>query len=83
MLGWTASAWTRSRGRLLGHERFDRPLSAFRCWSRSSCFDSFALWPEKNLGTLLWCSAAVMLGTQFWHAQAAGCTWPGICRCCC
>ena len=34
---------------------------------------SFALWPaQKNLGTLLSCSAAVMLGTQFWHAQAGG-----------
>ncbi|MGH7135491.1 MAG: hypothetical protein ACREHD_07105, partial [Pirellulales bacterium] len=28
----------------------------------------FALWPtQKNLGTLLSCSAAVMLGTQFWQ----------------
>jgi hypothetical protein len=28
----------------------------------------FALWPTpKNLGTLLSCSAAVMLGTQFWQ----------------
>lgn len=33
----------------------------------------FALWPsQKNLGTLLSCSAAVMLGTQFWHAQQGG-----------
>jgi hypothetical protein len=33
----------------------------------------FALWPaQKNLGTLLSCSAAVMLGTQFWHAQSGG-----------
>ena len=32
-----------------------------------------ALWPaRKNLGTLLSCSAAVMLGTQFWHAQGGG-----------
>lgn len=29
-----------------------------------------ALWPaQKNLGTLLSCSAAVMLGAQFWHAN--------------
>lgn len=36
------------------------------------CF-SFALWPaQKNLGTLLSCSAAVMLGAQFWHAQQGG-----------
>ncbi|MCE5267124.1 MAG: hypothetical protein LLG00_04490 [Planctomycetaceae bacterium] len=32
-----------------------------------------ALWPpHKNLGTLLSCSAAVMLGTQFWHADQGG-----------
>jgi hypothetical protein len=31
------------------------------------------VWPaRKNLGTLLSCSAAVMLGTQFWHAQHGG-----------
>ena len=34
---------------------------------------SFALWPaQKNLGTLLCCSAAVMLGTQFWQPQEGG-----------
>ena len=34
---------------------------------------SLALWPaQKNLGTLLSCSAAVMLATQFWHAQQGG-----------
>lgn len=33
----------------------------------------FALWPaQKNLGTLLCCSAAVMLGSQFWHAHGGG-----------
>jgi hypothetical protein len=32
-----------------------------------------ALWPaQKNLGTLLSCSAAVMLATQFWHAHQGG-----------
>ena len=32
-----------------------------------------ALWPaQKNLGTLLSCSAAVMLATQFWHAEDGG-----------
>jgi hypothetical protein len=32
-----------------------------------------AIWPaRKNLGTLLSCSAAVMLGTQFWHAHGGG-----------
>lgn len=34
---------------------------------------SFALWPaQKNLGTLLSCSAAVMLATQFWHGFGGG-----------
>jgi len=34
---------------------------------------SLALWPaQKNLGTLLSCSTAVMLGTQFWDAQQGG-----------
>lgn len=32
-----------------------------------------ALWPaQKNLGTLLSCSAAVMLATQFWHTHGGG-----------
>ncbi|HTN75810.1 MAG TPA: hypothetical protein VL096_11210 [Pirellulaceae bacterium] len=34
---------------------------------------SFALWPaQKNLGTLLSCSAAVMLAAQFWHGNGGG-----------
>ena len=34
---------------------------------------SFALWPaQKNLGTLVSCSAAVMLGVQFWHPYQGG-----------
>lgn len=34
---------------------------------------SLALWPaQKNLGTLMSCSAAVMLGTQFWHGDTGG-----------
>jgi len=34
---------------------------------------SLALWPpQKNLGSLLSCSAAVMLGTQFWQARYGG-----------
>jgi hypothetical protein len=32
-----------------------------------------AIWPaQKNLGTLLSCSAAVLLGAQFWKAQDGG-----------
>ena len=34
---------------------------------------SFAIVPgQKNLGTLISCSAAIMLATQFWHAQRGG-----------
>ncbi|MFV1963804.1 MAG: glycosyltransferase family 87 protein [Pirellulaceae bacterium] len=34
---------------------------------------AMALWPpEKNLGTLLSCSAAVMVATQFWHGYGGG-----------
>ncbi len=34
---------------------------------------SLALWPaQKNLGSLLSCSAAVMLGSQFWHVPQGG-----------
>ena len=32
-----------------------------------------AIWPaQKNLGTLMSCSAAVMLGCQFWHTHDGG-----------
>jgi hypothetical protein len=32
-----------------------------------------ALWPaQKNLGTLLSCSAAVMAAVQFWHGHGGG-----------
>src|SRR5690606_3978443 len=34
---------------------------------------SLAIWPaQKNLGTLMSCSAAVMIGTQFWHPDVGG-----------
>jgi len=34
---------------------------------------SLAIWPaQKNLGTLLGCSAAVMVATQFWHSHDGG-----------
>jgi hypothetical protein len=33
----------------------------------------FAVWPaQKNLGTLLSCSAAVMVAAQFWHPDGGG-----------
>ena len=34
---------------------------------------ALALWPpQKNLGTLLGCSAAVMVASQFWHGYGGG-----------
>jgi len=34
---------------------------------------SFAIWPpQKNLGTLISCSAVVMIATQFWHGDRGG-----------
>lgn len=34
---------------------------------------SLAIWPaQKNLGTLLSCTAAVMIAVQFWHAHGDG-----------
>ena len=34
---------------------------------------SLVLWPaQKNLGTLMSCSAAVMIATQFWHPRGGG-----------
>ena len=34
---------------------------------------SFAIWPaQKNLGTLLSCSAAIMLAAQFWNSNGGG-----------
>ena len=50
------------------------PPSAGRSWRLfvAMC-GSMALWPaQKNLGSLLACSAAIMLGTQFWKAYEGG-----------
>jgi hypothetical protein len=34
---------------------------------------SLAIWPpQKNLGTLLSCSAALMVAAQFWHRDEGG-----------
>ncbi len=33
----------------------------------------FAVWPaQKNLGTLISCTAAVMVAAQFWHGDGGG-----------
>ena len=37
----------------------------------TSC--TLAIWPaQKNLGTLISCSGAVMVATQFWHGFGGG-----------
>ena len=61
-------------GRLLELRHPATRCIAIRCWWRSSAFCiSLALWPaQKNLGTLMSCSAAVMLATQFWHPHGGG-----------
>lgn len=34
---------------------------------------SFVIWPfQKNLGTLICCTGAIMIGVQFWHAHDGG-----------
>lgn len=73
MFGWTSFSLNSSAEGFWALDEHTAPyripvLVAFLAMSAS-----FALWPaQKNLGTLLSCSAAVMLGTQFWHAQQGG-----------
>ena len=66
----------------LGIEQFDGFWQYFNAYAsyRIPVLALFAVtclgmifWPaQKNLGTLLSCSAAVMLATQFWHAHQGG-----------
>ena len=65
--------WIPRSGRFSGFWSFYFASNAFRI-PILTLFVAFsgglALWPaQKNLGTLLSCSAAVMLGAQFWHAN--------------
>ncbi len=58
------------------HGFWEGGLAPFR-WPPIAIFvamcGSMALWPaQKNLGSLLACSTAIMLGTQFWKAYAGG-----------
>jgi hypothetical protein len=54
----------------LGWDPVWRPPVFLMCFFLSA---SFALWPaQKNLGTLLSCSAAIMLAMQFWHGFGGG-----------
>jgi len=51
-----------------------RPVYRFPILIAHVCLSlSMALWPaQKNLGTLIAYSAAMMLATQFWHAHSGG-----------
>jgi len=64
---WVTGAWD---SRVMGWDSVYRwpILAAYLVLSLS-----MALWPaQKNLGTLLSCSAALMVGAQFWHAHDGG-----------
>ena len=70
MFGWRAPIMSDLGGFWQYHvPEYRMPvLAAFAVLSAS-----LAVWPaQKNLGTLMSCSAAVMLGTQFWHPQDGG-----------
>jgi hypothetical protein len=72
MFGWTSL----SPKEFQGFWRFEMLDPAYRypvlVLLGAFCL-SLALWPaQKNLGTLMSCSAAVMLATQFWHPHNGG-----------
>jgi len=70
MFGWT-TLWLKGANGFWEHHEltFRYPvLAAFVVLC-----GSLALWPpHKNLGTLLSCSAVVMLGVQYWHTYQGG-----------
>jgi hypothetical protein len=72
MFGWTSL----SPANLEGFWSFDiiNPMYRYPVLVALVLFcGSLALWPaQKNLGTLISCSAAVMLATQFWHPRGGG-----------
>ncbi|HWB08350.1 MAG TPA: hypothetical protein VG826_03965 [Pirellulales bacterium] len=72
MFGWTDFAAPGVRGFWVFHVS-TRPYRLPVLALYVAICASFALWPTpKNLGSLLSCSAAVMLGTQFWQANGGG-----------
>jgi hypothetical protein len=67
--------WPAAGGALSGAwEHYWRPIYRFPIIAAHVCLSlSLALWPaQKNLGTLIAYSAAMMLATQFWHAHSGG-----------
>jgi hypothetical protein len=72
MFGWTDLAEPGLKGFWVFHVS-SRPYRLPVLAAYVAMCASFALWPTpKNLGSLLSCSAAVMLGTQFWQANGGG-----------
>jgi hypothetical protein len=72
MSGWTNLAAPGVRGFWVFHVS-TRPYRLPVLAAYVAMCASFALWPTpKNLGSLLSCSAAAMLGTQFWQANGGG-----------
>ena len=72
VFGWTSLAPADINGFWSAHESAN-PYRLSVLAAYAALCASFALWPaQKNLGTLLSCSAAVMLGTQFWQPQQGG-----------
>lgn len=70
MSGWTSLSLASADGFWEYHGQGERipVMAAF-----VGMCATMALWPaQKNLGTLLSLSAAVMLATQFWHAHQGG-----------
>lgn len=70
MFGWTSLMMSGADGFWSSNQSDYRipVLAAFVAFSVG-----LIIWPvQKNLGTLLSCSAAVMLGTQFWHTPEGG-----------
>jgi len=70
LFGWARLRLVQPDGFWRDHgEAFRIPVIAAFC----VLCGSLALWPaQKNLGTLLSCSAAAMLGAQFWHPFQGG-----------
>lgn len=71
MLGWTTIAQSGITGFWKGEGLAPYRIPVFVAFVALSI--SFAIWPaRKNLGTLMSCTAALMLGVQFWHAKDGG-----------
>jgi hypothetical protein len=69
MAGWTSLSAQGAEGFWEQRQAYRIPvLAAFIALA-----GSMAIWPaQKHLGSLISCSAAVMLATQFWHTHQGG-----------